>query len=559
MASELKRGVVRIVSNYFNLFATVILGLLLVRFLLGSLGNEAFGLITLLVSGAAIPGLMRQVTSQTMIRELGAAYHAGDQHEFRTMMSSAYAVAAGCTVVALLGFAVLFAVVPLLEIPKQLHLAARVVVVAKAAECAFIVLWSPAFNMMLVTERMATRNIYWTIFRASETGTAAWLVIGGVHDAAQGIMFYGIVSAALIILFRTIATLHIALAVKGLWPDPRLIRRSAIRTLLTIGGWNVAVMMAMNLHIKIGQIIVNLAFGLVANTIMGIAIQLASYVRRLASGMTVGIDAVSARVSTRSGDTSVAELIRHTTKLNAFAAFPAGILLFTLAEPLASIWVRSKLSDAIVRGTTLTVDEQLALAADVIRVLVWGITARAISEGWSNILYGSGHIRAYAPLVILGGVCNPPLAILLIWLLPDHPGAYGIEFFGTAISFSFIFTLFHFVFLPRIASRTLGIPYANMYKPMRRPLLASLLCAPIPIAASFIITTWTLPVVLLVGALFGTAYAICTLTIVLNRVERQRLVGIIRRRLGRGRTAPAAQRPDPRDDAGSTSVTTTPE
>ena len=50
MASEAKRGILRIVPNYVRLLATLALGLVLLPVVVSWLGLEAFGLISLVAS-----------------------------------------------------------------------------------------------------------------------------------------------------------------------------------------------------------------------------------------------------------------------------------------------------------------------------------------------------------------------------------------------------------------------------------------------------------------------------------------------------------------------------
>ena len=82
--------------------------------------------------------------------------------------------------------------------------------------------------------------------------------------------------------------------------------------------------------------------------------------------------------------------------------------VLVLAEPILAVWL----------GDRLETPEQAAMAAALSRLVVIGATARAISDGWVRILYGAGHVRRYAPLVLAAGIANPFIAIALIYLLP---------------------------------------------------------------------------------------------------------------------------------------------
>jgi hypothetical protein len=105
--AEARRAAVRIVANYVRLFATVILGLYLVRVLLRTVGEEGYGLISLLTSTVGIVTVVEEAASWSMIRELGAAHHSGDDGVFRRQYNSAEVESAAATVLMLVGFGIL--------------------------------------------------------------------------------------------------------------------------------------------------------------------------------------------------------------------------------------------------------------------------------------------------------------------------------------------------------------------------------------------------------------------------------------------------------------------
>ena len=71
MPSEAKRGLVRIAANYLRLISTLALGLILVPLLIGWIGLRGFGLISLVVVSVGLAGVVRELISQSMIREIG--------------------------------------------------------------------------------------------------------------------------------------------------------------------------------------------------------------------------------------------------------------------------------------------------------------------------------------------------------------------------------------------------------------------------------------------------------------------------------------------------------
>lgn len=509
MASEAKRALVRIVANYTRLAASLVLGLMLVRLLLGALGNEAYGLIALLGSTIGISAFMRDVVRRSMIRELSAAHHSDDPLAFRRTYNAALLLAAGIGLVTLALFGVLLVLLPLFRIPDEMLPAARWFVAAKGVELFFLIALGPPVNMFMVTERMAEYNWWLVAERASSVIAAAWVAMGsGPESIGSGIVQYGALSAGFVILTLLTASARIALADRRLWPAPALADREAFGPLLHIGGWYAAVMVAMNLHLRLGGLIMNLAFGLWWNMVFGLAMTLTSYVRMIATGMTTGLDAVTGRLSTRRGNQAVQAVIHHATRLHGLVTFPAALVAVILAGPLLELWVGSRVQDPV---------QSLPPTATLVRLLTIGIAVRSISDGWITVLYGAGRIRRYAPVVLAGGVANPLLALVLLAVLPDP-----VRYTAVAWAFSAIMVIVHGGVLPWVAARLLAMRPSQLIVPLWRPLVAAGACAPILLVAVRQVQHWTLWHLAATLGLFGAVYALAVFLFVADRHERAR-------------------------------------
>ena len=256
---------------------------------------------------------------------------------------------------------------------------------------------------------------------------------------------------------------------RRLVPAPSTITRDAMKAVLHVGGWNGAATVAISIHHRLSQVIMNLAFGLWGNLILGLANQLTGAVRRLAVGMTEGLDAVSTRLSTTRDDGAVRSLMRQSTRLHGFATFPVAIGVTLLAEPVLNLWVGNGLEDP---QTTLPA------ATMLIRVMALGMASWTIADGWIRILYGAGHVTRYAPLVIAGGIANPLLAGLLLLVLPE-----SVRYTAVCWSFSIVLFLVHGILVPIAGAKALGMTLRQLLSPLGRPLVVAVACAPILLPA----------------------------------------------------------------------------
>jgi peptidoglycan biosynthesis protein MviN/MurJ (putative lipid II flippase) len=303
-------------------------------------------------------------------------------------------------------------------------------------------------------------------------------------------------------------------------PRPSLISRDAIHMILAVGGWNAGSNTAAIMHRQIGPIIQNLALGLnPGNLVLMLSIQLTVAVRRLTAGMTEGLDAVSTRLATTSPAEAMKSLLRHATRLHGFVTFPVAVGVIILADPALRVWVAHRLDPATAEQTIHQV-----------KVLTWismtGMVVRAISDGWLRIIYGAGHVKSYAPLLIGGAILNPVLAIILLAVLPG-PLRY------TAVSWAFttMVAIFHGLIAPIQGGRRMGIPLRDFYLPLTRPLVLALGCAPLMWAVDRYLPGGDLVRLVVAAGLYSIVYAAACAMLALEPDERTRLTQAVRRRL----------------------------
>jgi hypothetical protein len=516
---EFRRATIRIASNYVRLAASVILGLYLYRVLTDALGDKAVGLVFLLTSTVGIAAIVEEATSWSMIRELGASHHGGDDAAFRSMFNSAVALSVGLATLILIVFGVLLGCLPLMNIEPALQAAAWWFVIAKAIETAKFVFLSPQFNMYLVTERMVAYN-FWLTMRRMTTFAAAlsliWLNAGG--DPARGLILFGWLSCALMVAATIVAVIIIMVQDRRLIPSLRFASRSGIRSLLGISGWNLSVLGSQAFVLPLGAIIMNVAFDLKLNQVFGYATTLSGYARMLASGMTVGLDAVAARISTAHAAGDLRSLLRTSTMLHAVAVFPAVVGIGILAQPMLQLWIASKIQ--------VDPASTIAAAATLTRILLIGFAGLLFCDCWTRVLFGAGHVRRYAPIMVIGNFAAPVVAIALLFLIPG-----GARYTAVAWAFTIIHTGFFMAFIPRRVASALDVTYWEVISPLARPLMVALVCAPIVWLFLSQVSTWSMKLLALAALAYGSAYGLLTWLFVLKAEERWRLISAAKARL----------------------------
>jgi O-antigen/teichoic acid export membrane protein len=289
-------------------------------------------------------------------------------------------------------------------------------------------------------------------------------------------------------------------------------------------GWNGGVHAANAFYEFMPAVLLNHAYGLFGAAVWGAAWRLVAYVRMATMGMTYGLDAVSARISTVAGGLSIKDLVHHSIKLQAFVAFPTGLVVFLLAQPLLQLWIGRELDNPAVA---------IPAAAVVAQILVFATTSRSIADGWMLILYGAGFVKRYAPLMLIGGLLSPIVSLVLLAMMPGGE-PYGPDFFAPAIGFASVYAIFTMALLPLIARRCLNVSLGELMRPLGRPAIATILLIPVALVAIDLVESpWTLLHLIAVMGAMGVIYAVMAWPIVLNSAERARAKSIVRRVISR--------------------------
>jgi O-antigen/teichoic acid export membrane protein len=508
--SEVKRGFIRIASNYARLASTLLLGLVTVRVLLGTVGEDGYALVALAGATIGLGAMADGIVRGSLIRELGAVYHSGDAQAFARTYSSAFLLTLSGAAAGAMLYAAIFVALPYLGVPEAMLPAARVFVAAKALQSVLQIITAPTYNMYIITERMVQHNFWMVLDRASALAAALLLYIIPVesHDA---VAVYGCLSAGIAILLNLLACALRIGSDGRLMPRPGLTRWRYARGMIHVGKWNALVLLSNNLHIRVNHLMLSIFLGLVPwNALFGFAVQLGGYIFQLGGGVAAGVEAVAARMSATGDVRMLRRLVYHSTRLHGLVAFPGLAVMFILAEPVLWVWVGDRMTNP---------DVMVPRAGTLLQILAVGFTVRALTSGWLAIFYGSGHVQAYALLLLVGGLANPLVAGLLLWLLPEP-----IRYTAVAWSFSGIFLLFTLVLAPLRAAPQMGLRPRDLYWPFVRPATAALVCSPILIAAAVYIDVWNLPRLVLVGGAYGGLYVLLAFFFVVNRSERRRFL-----------------------------------
>ncbi len=537
--SESKKGIVRIFSNYTRLLITFALGIIVVPLTIRWLGDQAFGIISLLGANLGLASIFMQIIQMSLVRELGHAYHQDDE-AFRRNYATIWIITLICTALSVASFAIVFLLIPLFNISPDFIFPARMFVLGQGLYTSTRVVLAPVLNMYLVKECFIGFNIWYIAVRASNILSVILLgYVIVIDDPALGLSIHGLLWSGLAVVGMLIAALVMVRSDQRLMFRVKGSDKGARSQVFSTFSWNTGVQVAMNLHEQIPPLLLNIFWGTLANAAWGIGFRFVAYIRMCTTGVQFGSDAVSARmasgVDTDEARKQLQRLIGIQTKLTAMIALPAGIVVFVFGWPIFDLWVGSAIKNYNV---------VIPMAVYMSRVLAIALISRAISETWLIILYGAGYVKAYAPWVFAGGVFAPIASLILMLTLPRSMIVYA-----PAAVYAFVLVVVHLFGLPIIAGRCLNIQPSSLLLSLMRPLLATLIAigsaigllmingrlgdlgffAEISLARGQEIAHWWI-----LGSIgvFCVVYVAASFAFVLGPDERQRITGMIRRRLG---------------------------
>ena len=522
MNANSRSHVIRLGANYAQLLGSFIVGLFIIRLLLG-LGESVYGVIAVLIAGTGLARMLREVLQTGSVPLLGQAWHAQtaaagtdtgtantapDRQNFRRLFQAALWVAAAAGLLTIGLFALLRLSLTWFDIPEALRQAASAFVWIRAIQAVVATVLSPILTMILVREKMIAHNALIFAERIFELVAALvtlhWV---GSDDPARALVVFAIIACTATVAAHLLSALILLVREPALRPQRSLAVRSEVRALTASLGWNAVHALAMNLHLRLDVILMNSCFGVVAGMLFSIAGQAASYVRQLTMGLVVGIDALAARHRGSGRHDRLQQLARGQMTLQAAVVLPAAGALLIAAEPLLALWLRGRLENPA---------QSLPELALYCRLLVIGVAARSLSESWMATLTGTGNARRFAPLVLAGALLNPAIIGIGVALLPESIGRLV-----PALSFSAIFLVVHLTLIPKVTATFLQVRVRELYRPCSAPVLAVVFAALSLVITNAITDSKVITMVVFLSV-YGIALAICVgaLTYLKNLLRR---------------------------------------
>lgn len=504
MSGLLRRSGIRIISNYVRLITTFAVGLVVIR-LLAEVGASTLNVYMLLLSGTGFAYFFMVVMQESVIPLLGLSYDNKTDRSFAHLYWISLLLAVIASVISVAIFSLIWAVSDKFDtgaLPKSVL---GIALVGGALRTVATSIAAPPLNAVLLSGGIVFYNAVQAAERVIDLIAVVIVLVflSTANEIFRAEVFF-LLSSVFYVLIQIGVFLYARRVDGRFGVRPMPVQRADLKWVSTIFGWNLALVVAFLLYLRLSTFVININYGEGATLILGIVFLLIGYQRQISMGLVIGLDAVIARIygaasmaliqGPAKAAPVVTALILRTTYVQGLFSFASIAVLWLLADPIFRYWLGNSLN-----GNGWSVDQAVLL----FRVMSVGSLARSISESWMKLLNGRGLVARFAPWVLAGGVIYAGL--LIYWGKTGVPADTVLV--RLVVSYSVLLVLVHLGCVSIALARAQAIGLAELL----RAALAPGLCAALPFvllghfavaASSLVFNAMLAAVVGLVSAVF---------------------------------------------------------
>lgn len=537
------RLIVNAGTTYLRLATTFVLGIFLTWFLIGRIGLEIFGLVSLAVGTFGFSQAIHHAIMGSLNREFAAAIASGDPELVsRTHTNALLVTLQGALIV--VGLSAVFAAlawIGVFRVPEGhawMHEALAVLFISDGVAVAIRLFLAPYRQALFGDRRVGLDNIFMVVNRVMYVASAV-VVLGLAMPGAPMWARLMIYAAVLAVTSLADTAMAVALArrhIRGLRFNRAFIDRGMQREIRISCLQSGQHLILIDYGASFIGVLINLFFGVAYNGMWQIAIQIFGHGRLLAEGLLRGIDPIVTHLREGGRDAMIQQLMIRSIRYQLAIALPWTVLYVVFMEPILMLWVGRRLekSHDLVEAA-ISVESAVATIGLLGTLCLGAMLFRVATRGVERSLYGMGFVSSYAwaaKYALAFTVASAALAFAL-----------GAPVWVSALAFMVIHVLYYDVIVLRAAHRVIGFPAGRaMARSVPPPVIASAILAVVLVLLRPVWPPLTLSWLLALLAVVGAVYAPLLVLVVAERDERRRVfdigMRIIRRALVRRAPAP---------------------
>lgn len=523
-----------IASGWAKLAITFLAGIFITILMIQEFGLLRFGMFIAIVQLTDLTVYaVLSALSRSMIRDLSTLRVRGDDARLRQVFSCGVVISFSLfAIVALLGLPLQEIGVRVLSYESDLHTDLRACIVSTAALAGLYVGISPWQALIISSKKIVQLNFFQVLNRLSDLVAIGVVLLAGFE---AGFVAFVWLRAGLRACVLTCIALYGRSTTPAARFDRKSVNRKTLAQLFRTGGWAMGIPVSQFAFYEVDQLLLNIFAGPIYNAIYSVSNQVRGYARLAGSSIIQGTDALASDLQERGRLDSVRNVLDATIRFPLVITGCGAILLGVFAEQVLTIW----LFDAIAAGMPedgMAPAELIRITAGFATLMLVGTVIAEPHYTAASVLYGMGHLRRFSPVLIAFAITKIVVATVLL-----IQGFAPISVVGVTVALQFVLYGVYFPWLiADVSKRSVVQMIVGVYG---RPVVSLLIFAGIAVSVRSAVEINSLLMlgVVLVGT--GATYAPLGYFVALRPPERERLVGMVRGRLGRSRTG--APKPAP--------------
>ncbi len=521
-------------SNTARTVLLMVVGFILTPLQIAAFGLVLFGLFQLINQlSMAMTAPLRSAVTRTLVKAIfeakGKDGERGVERQFTCCVAIVLSMAGLLVTLAAIG---LIFLPDLMNFPEWATNAVRLAFGSQAIVFAATVGTSPWLSLYLVRHRPLAFNTDLTVMRTIDL--VAFLVAIGAAEGASEVFGIFIVGRMVLVvahcMLRLVFTRN---QVQGARFRFRSINRDTIKQLAHVGSLTMSQPVGNVSFFFLDSYLLNIVFGPVYNAIYGIVSQLRGYARRVGSNGFAGMEATVADMHEQGGhETNIRAMLAVSRITSGVMILSTGIVAIFFG-PLIDLWLGSRLRNDEALLAVMPYQEALDLAWGMLALLLVGGILLEVAGAGARFLFGMGHVKRYAGIMYAAGGVKFLLSIsimigVFVYFGDKTPESRAVLLFPAATLL--VQLVFFGVVFPRRLVQLTGVGGGTyLWQAFGRPAAAAAI--PLAVAGFMVlyIQTWTWPLLVAMLCVVGAVAAPCCLGILMQRDERRRILGMIRR------------------------------
>lgn len=518
-----------VASGWGRLALTFLAGVIITPLMIREFGLIRFGMFMMIVQLTDLTVYtFLSALSRSMIRELSALRVRGEHERFTRVFSNGVALSTSLfLLIASLGVPLQWLGVEVLDFAPELSVDLRNCILATALLSGLYIGITPWQALVISSGKIVQLNIFMLINRLCDL--IAILLVLAIRPPEMFIAFVWLRTG-----MRAMSLISMSVYGRAITPHGRFrirtISAGVLKDLVRTGGWAMGIPVSQLSFYELDQILLNLFVGPLYNAIYGISNQIRGYARMAGSSIILGTDALAADLQERGKIESVRNVLDATVRFPLVITGCGAILLAVFAEPVISLWVGDAIREHVQEGG-LSASEIVAIVANFATLILIGTVIAEPHYTAASVLYGMGHLKRFSPLLMISSIVKIALAAAL--LASGMPAISAIVV--TVVLQLLVYGMYFPWLIADVSQRSMLELLRSVYL---RPLLSLGIFFGIAYSVRSVVEIDSLLMLVVVLGGVGSTYLPLAYFIALRPAERERLVGMVRGRLLRGRRAP---------------------